>query len=350
MSQAGGGVYERKSDNNRALEKDPHSRTTQRAAVRTTTSTQPQTDPFLEGFYSVADKPETERKTYLQHREKTETEKPKPINLPYRPSTQKQPKITQYGKQTTPYGSPVKIVGDNVTEKDYEDFWTAFRNEGTGNKLNWSASQMTNFTEADKTLEKYYIDDKYELNQERKKADEVLRVLDDVTEKARAYKKKHLPEIELARFLRSPVGNIMVDPLKRLHYSRNELNKSAPQSTTEAEAMGWVKEDADHCHQVGVPGRTNVKYIPSDGGHGEQIFINKDTIDTSPENMATYNVFNPDESPVLHTIFDVVPWVLWGNSPEDSTTMLERIVMPSAYWLYEKAFDSDRDNPDNYDM
>ncbi|MBR5314656.1 MAG: hypothetical protein IKU45_04525, partial [Clostridia bacterium] len=42
----------------------------------------------------------------------------------------------------TPYDSNLKIIGNNVTEKDYEDFITALQNERTGNKLNWSAGQM----------------------------------------------------------------------------------------------------------------------------------------------------------------------------------------------------------------
>lgn len=138
---------------------------TERVTSSASTTTKPQTrDPFLEGFYSTDDKPETERKTYLQHRTPAvdrvspETKKPEPIKLPYRPSVQGPPKVTklpyvpqkdgtpkmtQYKNDSAkPYGSPVKIVGDNVTEKDYEDFWNAFRNEGTGDKLNWVANKI----------------------------------------------------------------------------------------------------------------------------------------------------------------------------------------------------------------
>ena len=157
---------------------DPHSRTNQQATVKTTT-TKPQTrDPFLEGFYSTDDKHETERKTYLQHRTPAvdrvspETKKPEPIKLPYRPSVQGPPKMTklpyipaqdgapkmtQYRKQTAPaYDSPVKIVGDNVTEKDYEDFWEAFRKESTGEKLNWA----TNIAKPQNTARRQYVTDK----------------------------------------------------------------------------------------------------------------------------------------------------------------------------------------------
>ena len=50
--------------------------------------------------------------------------------------------ITNENNSSNPYGSPVKIVGDNVTKKDYDDFWNAFHEESTGEKLNWAANQM----------------------------------------------------------------------------------------------------------------------------------------------------------------------------------------------------------------
>ena len=81
---------------------------------------------------------------------------------------QEPPKMTQYGKQTTPaYDSPVKIVGDNVTEKDYEDFWEAFRKESTGEKTyedNFWGQFGANYQEsrmkkgADEARYKYYKD------------------------------------------------------------------------------------------------------------------------------------------------------------------------------------------------
>ena len=49
--------------------------------AKTTTVTTKNRDPFLEGFYSVEDKPETEKRTYLQHRES-------PTQLSSRPKRQ----------------------------------------------------------------------------------------------------------------------------------------------------------------------------------------------------------------------------------------------------------------------
>lgn len=90
---------------------------TERATSSAPTTIQTR-DPFLEGFYSTEDKPETERKTYLQHRTPINAETPK-INSTYR--------------QTNPYGSPVKIVGNNVTGKDYDAFLEGF-NDPYGEK------------------------------------------------------------------------------------------------------------------------------------------------------------------------------------------------------------------------
>ena len=97
---------------------------TERVTSRQTSDFVQTRDPFLKGFYSTEDKPETERKNYLQHRG-TPSLQTKTAETPIRKT-----------QNSNPYGSPVKIVGDNITEKDYEDFWNAFRNEGKGNRLN----------------------------------------------------------------------------------------------------------------------------------------------------------------------------------------------------------------------
>ena len=46
---------------------------------------------------------------------------------------------------------------------------------------------------------------------------------------------------------------------------------------------------------------------------------------TDPRDEATYNFFNPDKHPVGHLFADVIPWVLFGNSGQDSTFAGQRI-------------------------
>jgi len=45
-------------------------------------------------------------------------------------------------------------------------------------------------------------------------------------------------------------------------------------------------------------------------------------------NDASYNYYHPEKDALRHFAFDLVPWVLWGNTPHDTTTPKERI---SAY-------------------
>ena len=91
----------------------------------------------------------------------------------------------------------------------------------------------------------------------------------------------------------------------------------------------------DYCHNFDTPDISNVKYVPETGG-GEQIFDLKENVVTSPENMPTYNLFHPSKEKFMHFLADVAPWVLWGNSPDDPTATLERIVTPLVLEYYEK--------------
>ena len=379
-----------------------------------------------------------------------------------------------------PYGSPVKIVGDNVTKKDYDDFWNAFHEESTGEKLNWAANQMQakpqkqtppqtrnsrnmmqwamqereNLTEPQSPGRKRHITDEEDraflegFNQDREEESRWNRMLDTVERAARIYKgeeddvspyekavadvlragvrsgtlyeakeaveditnninaikgyiggeysnaellaeimewdkadaekviavltnnnrdksakERELNEIEVALRLGGEVVDKAVDVgkaalwggrfsptyaadkkiedmLKAAHYSRNYFNEEAPKTIPEAKAMGWKKMDAKYCHLFGFPDSEKIfKYMPLTGG-GEQIF-DKTTSDngvvvTDPKNEATYNWFNYSKNPKLHGVADVAPWALWGNSPDDTTTMLERIWLPGVYEAYEE--------------
>ena len=44
---------------------------------------------------------------------------------------------------------------------------------------------------------------------------------------------------------------------------------------------------------------------------------------TDPNNIGTYNYGDPDN--ISHNIKDVLPYIIFGNSPDDTTTIWERI-------------------------
>jgi hypothetical protein len=48
---------------------------------------------------------------------------------------------------------------------------------------------------------------------------------------------------------------------------------------------------------------------------------------TDPANRGTYN-YGPDQSSVDHVVVDVLPYWMWGNSPDDPTPVWNRVFGP----------------------
>ena len=71
--------------------------------------------------------------------------------------------------------------------------------------------------------------------------------------------------------------------------------------------------------------KDNVVYISPDG-HKEAVYNGKTgELVTDPTNMGSYNYYDYRKAPMSHFIFDTLPWILWGNSPEDTSLMSQRI-------------------------
>lgn len=115
------------------------------------------------------------------------------------------------------------------------------------------------------------------------------------------------------------------------HYLRNKLNKNLPQNEADAERRGWRKLSAkdSSMHQFNKSdGVRNSKWV-SPSGHREVVFTGKgenQRITTDPRDQGTYNFFDPKKHPLGHATFDVLPYVFWGNSADDSTTIVTRLV------------------------
>lgn len=113
------------------------------------------------------------------------------------------------------------------------------------------------------------------------------------------------------------------------HYLRNKLNKNLPQNEKEALERGWRKlSDKDSSmHQFHQEdGVKNSKWVSKDG-HREVVFTGKGDnqhITTDPRDQGTYNVFDPKKNPIGHAVLDVIPYMVLGNSADDSTTMYDR--------------------------
>ncbi|MCH2188406.1 DUF6531 domain-containing protein [Candidatus Gracilibacteria bacterium] len=118
------------------------------------------------------------------------------------------------------------------------------------------------------------------------------------------------------------------------HYARNKLNIGLPETQQEAYDMKWIylNQSKSIYHSFGTPTfEFNKKYISPDG-HREVVFDYKTgERDNSPENMGTYNYYSPITHPKLHKEYDVDPYFEWGNTAEDSTSVIERYSKTTKY-------------------
>lgn len=119
---------------------------------------------------------------------------------------------------------------------------------------------------------------------------------------------------------------------KEEHYSRNDNMpiSSLPQTSSDAYNLGWNGNVPANCHQfTAAEGSKNIKYVSPDG-HYEAIYDNNtEMIVTADEDVGTYNYEDPNGPlfGVKHFFMDVLPWYIYGNSENDSSTIEQRIVI-----------------------
>ena len=124
--------------------------------------------------------------------------------------------------------------------------------------------------------------------------------------------------------VRLAAGKVLEDHVKEKHYGRNQYNVDLPTNADEARKWDW-KTVAANCHQFTAEnGERYTKYVSPDGKR-EVIFDSdgKVVIDAD-EDMGTYNYADPDWK-LQHGLLDVLPWIVYGNTPEDTTTPWQRI-------------------------
>lgn len=134
-------------------------------------------------------------------------------------------------------------------------------------------------------------------------------------------------------------GGIIAMPSKEDHYARNNNQPvgSLPQTAEEAKNAGWKdlpsKESA--CHQFTAENGANTKWLSSDGKM-EAVYDSQGRLVLADEDVGTYNfcpaiedpnnIFKTAKAGIGHFFKDMLPWYLWGNSPNDQTTIVDRIV------------------------
>ena len=115
-------------------------------------------------------------------------------------------------------------------------------------------------------------------------------------------------------------------PSKEEHFARNQYMpvEELPQSPEEAKRMGWNNGVADDCHQFTAGDGHNQKWVSPDGRQ-EAIYDPDGDLVTDPRDYGTYNFASPTDNGAGHFVDDVLPWIFYGNSEDDSTTPEQRL-------------------------
>ena len=113
-------------------------------------------------------------------------------------------------------------------------------------------------------------------------------------------------------------------PTQDMHYARNSKNDIIL-TKVKAAYSGYDPHFGIACHQFGTSEDWfdfNTKFVK---GNKELIFDKNGNLVKDPRDMGTYNFapFTPLDKE--HYILDVLPWFIWGNSPEDNIKVSQRI-------------------------
>ncbi|AQQ10433.1 Cell wall-associated polypeptide CWBP200 [Sedimentisphaera cyanobacteriorum] len=111
------------------------------------------------------------------------------------------------------------------------------------------------------------------------------------------------------------------------HYRRNKYNTWQPKTPKAAEKAGWRKVSwpKDIYHKQGPKAsRRNQKWI-SPSGKCETVYDDNGNLVTDSVDQGTYN-FYPASDAINHYKYDIEPYILWGNSPDDPTDKYDRIL------------------------
>jgi len=120
------------------------------------------------------------------------------------------------------------------------------------------------------------------------------------------------------------------------HYARNILNESVTYG--EARDLGWqqLTGTQDDFHTMGAGNEGNMKFA-SPGGFSENVFTSGGARVTDSLNMGTYNLFPADLARgSLHAVFDILPYLAFGNTPADFFTFSDRLSVARDFLLGPK--------------
>ena len=108
------------------------------------------------------------------------------------------------------------------------------------------------------------------------------------------------------------------------HYARNQFNTDLPKNAEEAANAGWHTVIAN-AHQFTKGGDDlNVKYVDPTGKR-EALYDTSGNLLKNALDMGSYNYCPSEKSYIGHFKYDILPWIQYGNAPDDPSTVGQRI-------------------------
>lgn len=115
---------------------------------------------------------------------------------------------------------------------------------------------------------------------------------------------------------------------KYLHHNRNYYQDSAgiPEFERDLVDGQWDDKGEAIAHNLGdgVSGNKDYRGVGARANQ-QAIYDANGRLVKTPENRGTYDFISPNQSLWGHFQTDVLPWIKWGNSPDDTTTREQRI-------------------------
>ncbi len=115
---------------------------------------------------------------------------------------------------------------------------------------------------------------------------------------------------------------------KITHYHRRVFEDGdIPKTKMELEkneSKNWTPPNGEAvAHNIGTNG--NVDYRgKGDRSNQQAIYDKNGNLETTHENGGSYDYVSPKDGLKAHADLDVEPWLTWGNTPQDTTTVQQR--------------------------
>lgn len=121
---------------------------------------------------------------------------------------------------------------------------------------------------------------------------------------------------------------------KQIHYNRPryvppDLRRGNGRKILNKEPDQWICEDNTVAHNLnGARGNTDCRgKAGTVREHRQMIVAPNGMIVNTPENMGTYDFVPPGGiNTFIYGVVDVIPWIMWGNSENDRTSIGERLL------------------------